>query len=364
MITWLTWAVALLIAGLGSVVIVQLFGLGKTKTRKVWTWIGVALIVAGGLPALGITNYGYDPINNPIKFGDSTLAVGDSGTGGVGTTPSTGSGSVIAGGCIYDGLSPKISGKNIITGASTGGSNAYQVLKNGVVTVTTSVSDGASISADYGDVVKVLYGNESNTFGFFGKVKEFTLPCDKYPQLIENLYANGSITTEVFTNKGSWTKDGTANFTGIGTNDVKTTDLRMSGQTFKGIDTGFIVIIEYNNTAFDKFELRTSDDLSAYPTVATPTTYTSPASGRTAVAYDVNEPIIGSGYKNFKLLVDASANGPTTANPDAGVNMTFMPKAPYIDDNSGGNFAGPSVLDENNRRNYLYTPVTNLFFTS
>ena len=168
------WIAGILIAiALGSLV----FG-GSKKSLKIAKWTGV--IGAVGLLTLVpfvATNLPF--LSNQINLGDSTLAVGDSGTGGVGTTPSTGSGSVIAGGCIYDGLSPKISGKNIITGASTGGSNAYQVLKNGVVTVTTSVSDGATISADYGDVVKVLYGNESNNLGFFGKVKEFTLPFDK-----------------------------------------------------------------------------------------------------------------------------------------------------------------------------------------
>lgn len=77
------------LAGLISAQAIIRKGKNAPKKRKMFTWIAIAVLIVGALPALGITNYGVSALGNQVSFGGSTLAIG----GGENTNQNTGGGS-------------------------------------------------------------------------------------------------------------------------------------------------------------------------------------------------------------------------------------------------------------------------------
>src|SRR3990167_10215199 len=332
---WLTWAVLLLIAGLGSVVVVQLFGVGGTKTRKMWTWIGVGLIVAGGLPALGLTDYGFSQINNQIPLGGSTLAVGDDGT-----DPGTPSNLVNTGKttlCAVEDTTVTLSGEDFYTSVGTGGTHRYKVGNN----IASTVSNAGTFTASPGDVLNVLWMNGSETSSsYFSASKSYTVPCIGTFPVTEKLYRNGTVTIEVYNEEGNLIATTVENET-VSAGDVVTLSAKLKGAYQRASPYGGVLIAEYGIPVLDDVII----DFGFPTKVATPSYYTLTNGSQTSKTYDV-PPIFGTESLSGQITIDVDdTRDPTAVQVDV-INLTYRAKDYFINQKTGGSYDGPGVEDE------------------
>lgn len=304
------------------------------KTRKTMGWVGAILLVPvlltvllpGTIPAL----------EKEIDF--SALSVGGDSSG---SNLSVGTGEI----CAIEDTTVTLAALDALTNAPTGGTHRYKI--DGIA---KTVADGGTFTASPGDLLDILYMNGSETQSkYFSKPLQVTVPC-KGTFVVPDvkLYSNGSVTIQVFNEEGNAvTADGVNESVAAG--DVVNLDMNIKGENDKAQIYGGVIVAQFLNTFVDDVIV----DLGGVKT-STPQYYTVTNGTYSTKTYTV-PPIIGTEKLEGRLIIDIDdTNGPTSVYIYQ-VNLTYYPNDYYIDEDAGGVYAGPDVIDEDSAQTKAYS---------
>lgn len=353
MLTWLTWALALISTGLIGIIGTQ-WKAKKRKTR-VWTfWIGIPLIVLGIVSLIGIWPL-LDGLAKPIPFGISTgLSVGG-GVGGDIGGPNLGKactpqflalGFVDVGGkcaCLNtDGdVTVTLSATDAITSQPAGTTHRYRVGGK----PASTVSNANTFTGSPGDIINILWGNETDS-NYYGAVTQEIIPCKGTETFTAELYQNGTITIEVFNEEGNLIDNAGENET-LGSGDIVNLPINLKGTFERGIPYGGVLVLEFNDTAYDEVAV----DFGLGEVKADiPGVYSVQYTAADVMAYEV-PPILSNQKLTGNLRIDV-ANVDPGQEAGGNINMTFYPKDYFINEEKGGIFDGPAVEDEDDTQTF------------
>lgn len=359
---WFVWVVVVITALLGTV-----FATSKKQEiagRSKWL-LAIPLLAVGiigaGLQFGFFTDLGFSPLSSGVEPVD-TGAVADNVTLEIPTTPS-GVSSVCQPGSSVSKTTIKLSAANAVTLAAAGGTHAYKVSGGSVSTV----ADGGTFDSSPGTTIEYLLMNESNTATYLGKKGSFTVPCSGTYELTQpdakgfvpgnKIYANGSLTMDLFNRDGNSMAAGVNNQS-MTTNDDFKLALRFTAPSEAGFEYGGVVIFEGNATAIDFSKLQLLDSAgNELPSATISSSLKRAGATERALKLWSVPGMISNAEYNYKIRVVAPGNNqPDTGVMSGGFNVSFQPKAPSIND---GVFADPAIEDEDNRYNYLYQPTIN-----
>lgn len=324
-LNWLTWAMLITLGGLLALVVVQLTGfVSKGKTRKVWTWISVGLLVAGGIPALGIYDYGFSALNNKVSFTGSTLAVGGEGEPQPVPTPD------ITGCNLGDPVTVTVSGIDKYTQSASGGTHRYK-LGGGVY---TTIADASTFTGSPYKSLYVLFGNASTT-GEFSTPKTFTLPCESVFTASAEMIDNSTITTYEYETDDTDDIDGLTENITIGADETKTAIVKLTSTKKSEFTYGFLAVVDFNKVAFDSaVPMDMSGNL--HPTAQGYNLYDLIGSANSTTKWFVLPPLIGGQDLLYKIDFESdTAVNPGPAGPQ-NATIRYYPINYYIDETAGG----------------------------
>lgn len=324
--TWLIIAGAVL--GLGAIVLAK-----KKGTRKTLGFIGLGLL---GVGLLGTFTMVIPQLQEPFAFTVTPPEEGE-----VPPIPPVEKGVIP---CPTEDVTVTLSSIGKYTAISTEGTHRYRV--NGAPAKT--VSNDGTFEASYGDILDILWMNESKT-GYFSAVDTFTVPCGGTKTFYTELAKNASLTVNIFNEEGNL-EDGVGENETLGTGDVVTLDMNVKGEFEKDFTHGFTLIVEMNKTAMDDIIIADEDGVELAD-VDVPAVYTTDF-GSDAKAKAYAFPAVISNIKwEGTITIDTDDN----TNPQPAINrttlgsniiLTFSANNYYIDDDNKGVYAGPAAEDE------------------
>ncbi len=342
------WVIA--VAG-AILLILGLTGSGKSKTTgKTFLWLGIAgLAVVFVIPMLGFDLLGglggvqpatiIQPTGGAIIQPTGDLTVCDLGT----STTVT------------------LSAVNKFTDVATGGTHAYRI-GNGPI---NTVADASTFSASPLQILKILYGNESDG-SYFGNTAEVKIPCqstfnpasDTPDFTAHRLGQNGTITFSVFNQDGNVINGNTENET-LGAGDTVSLKIDINGQNQREFSNGGVFILEVNKSDYDEENI-----FIDFPTlggrlvkVSTPNVHSLTSVDNIALAFDVG-PISGATLHTGTIYLDVDANNnPGDINDPV---LTFRPKDYFRNEDTGSSFDGPAVEDEDNVATFGHVTSTTI----
>lgn len=312
----------------------------QSKQRMTLRNIGFVVLGAGAL-LLAVPSIGTS-LGIPVDIALPTLTAAPSPT-----APAV----VPAGGCgpgSIEDATVTLSAQDAYTASATGGTHRYRV--NGAPAST--VSDGGTFTASAGDVIEVLWYNGA-TSTYFSARDTYTVPCNQgAPIFSTELVADGTQVIEVFNEEGNLIDSSGENET-LGAGDVVTLSANIKGAFQTGLPYGGVMVVEYNTTAYD-------DVIADFggSKVSVPDFYTVSSTGNIARAYSI--PAIASNdILRGSMVLDAD----DTINPavdNADVTITLYKSNYFINEDTGGSFDGPAVMDEDSAQIYSTTATFTL----
>lgn len=316
-----TWATLLLVAGLVLLAIAQFFMSGA-KSRKNVTKLGIGIAVVGVF-ALWILPVQLAFLNAPVSFLTQTTVPSDN-------APSTG---VCPAGIIVDTTTVTLRAQDKYTSTATGGTHRYRI--NGAP--ATTVSDGSTFSASPGDMLEILWGNETSS-SYYGAVSKEVVPCTGTKTFSTEMYANGTLTFRVFNEEGNIIDTSGENET-LAAGDIVNLRTELQGTFQKGFPYGGIVVVEYNKTEIDDVIVQLGGVATTVPSTYSIALGTSSATK----AYTVPA-ILSNQLLSGTIVIDADdSNGVTDAGDP---RLTFYPYDYFVNEDTGGSFDGPASVDE------------------
>jgi len=229
------------------------------------------------------------------------------------------------------------------TSVATGGSHRYKI--NGAPALT--VANAGTFTASPGDTLEILWFNATSGAYLSDRSVE-VIPCNAGTKTFSReLYANATVTVNVFNSAGNQIDGNTINET-IGAGDAKALQGEISASNKAGFSHGGVVTVEYNDTEFDEVTL-TSGTFGLSSRGGNPTVHKLTSVDNTAVSYNADA-LIGSGIKTFTVNYDAD----DTVNPGttSDIVITWRPNNYFINEDTAGSFDGPAVEDEDRTATY------------
>jgi hypothetical protein len=232
--------------------------------------------------------------------------------------------------------------------ALTGYTHQYRIVtKDGIESAAVNVNDGSTDTLYVGSKLKVLFAGANTTTGqYFAKEVEYLVPCEGSPNAFAQIYRNGTATIQVYNEEGNLID--VSNNETLATGDVASLDINIKGQSDRAQPNGFVAVIEYNSSDYDKVDLSIG---GVKEKVAIPTFFTVSSTANTAVAYKVPAMI-----DNNKLSGQLTLDVKSTANPGVatgnGPVIRLYALQYYTDEDAGGAFKGPAVEDQDGAATY------------
>ena len=328
-----------LIAGIiGAVLLILSLAKGyKDKgTKVIMTWLAIGGIVIAVLPAFMPVAFLTDPL------GGATIAVS------TGTIPTQ---SVVGGICGVEDTTVTISAVDAYTEASAGTTHRYRVNNGPALTV----ANAGTFTASPGDVISVLYGNETDGT-YYGFTETETLPCAGTKTISDKIYRNGTLTVEVFNEEGNLI-DGVENET-LANGDVVTLSSKLKGTYQRGFPHGGVIVAEFNGTGtstIDDVIVNFGGSETSVPGIYAITLGTNARTKAFTVPAILSNQIIEG-----KIVIDVDDTNNPVGTGDGDVVLTFYANDYFIDDDNSGAFAGPKVTDEDNVQTFLHTTASTL----
>src|SRR3990167_3254050 len=255
--------------------------------------------------------------------------------------------------CAVEDTTVTLSGQNKYTSVATGGNHRYRV--NGAPAKT--VADAGTFTASPGDVLSVLWLNESAT-GSFASTGTYTVPCSGTKTFSTLTVGNGSLTTKILDQDAN-DLISASNGENLAAGDVVDLSMTLQSDYQKDIPYGLVRVVEYNKSTLDEVKLLSDGFVlvsASVPISDTPIL----AGSSTRIAYLIPELLSNAEYK-YTVHIDAD----DTLNPSAlDSNITFRdyPRTFFVDDDNGGSYSGPAAEDEDNvvTRTGQYTSTLNI----
>ena len=322
----ITYALALLIFG-GALGIGGIVWGKKKETRKTMGVIGGIAFLIGVLPMIGVTQ--LDMLNQQIDFGGETLT----------QLPTTPGAPTL---CAIEDTTVTLSAIDKYTSAAAGTTHRYKI--NGAPALT--VSNAGTFTASPGDQLQILWGNGEDTT-YFGAVDTVTVPCSGTKTYDTELYANGTLTIEVFNEEGNLI-DGSAENETLAAGDVVTLEAKLKGQYQKGFIYGGVIVAEWNSSELDDVVVDFGGSETSVPQIYTITfSTTSSTKAYSVPAIISNQILTGS----IVLDADDSANPLDATDPV----LTFYPNDYFINEDAGASFDGPAAEDEDDVQTFAHS---------
>jgi len=329
--------------GLLGIAVVALFMKSKKSiTAAKWSGVSAAILLVAVfvLPGAGV-NLAF--LGNQVGSGGSPLAIGDNagaGTGGV--TQELPSGFCPG----IEDTTVKWLGYDAYNTSAAGGTHRYSI--NGAL-VTSTISDAGTATLSPGDVIETLWENGATT-SYFSAVSTVSVPCSGTFDIPQPLSMNGSLTSTFLESSAEQPITG---LTGVnqtlGVGDVKTVDMKLSGQYQTDYPYGFIAVFDYNATEIDNVILSDVAGNELIP-ATTPQSYTEfNPTANVIKTYLIAAPLKSTTENVYQVTIDSD----NTYNPGAGlgttnVTVTLYPRNYFLNEQAGGKFDGPAAEDESN----------------
>lgn len=324
----ITWAMLLIAVGL-VIGIVAFAKNMKKKSRQMTAFLGIAMLVIGVLPIMGLVPQ-LDGLNNLIQLGGETLAAGTTTT--VQETPS--------GICAVEDTTVTLSALSGGIGSAAGGTHRYRICNSGGCTPGLTVSDAGTFTASPGDNLEILFGNDSSTT-YYGELLNAKVPCSGTKTFFADVWRNGTLTIRVFNEEANLI-DSASEFETLDSGDSVTLDMNVQGAKDYGFPHGGLIVAEWDKNNITDVEVNLGGSLVNVPTVHTVknTTFSSKA-------YSVG-PILSNQKIEGTVYIESKSG----VNPDiqADIYLLFYPYDYYVNEEGGGVVSGPAVQDENNNQ--------------
>ena len=303
-------------------------------------FVGIALILAVALGAMQmgyLAGIGLSPFaitSAPQIEAPALMAVSQE------TAQSTPTGKCYG----VDDVTVTLSSVNADTNVPTGGSHRYKV--NGAPALT--VSNAGTLTASPGQMLEVMWYNESLTGGYFSAVDKFEVPCSSTKTFSKNLYMNGTRTIKVFNEEGNLITSSTNNET-LDNGDVVTLTAQIVGQYQKGMPYGGVIVADYNMSSYDDVVVNFGGSK-----VSTPNFYKVSSVDSTTKSYSVpaimsNQILQGS----VMIDVDDTFNPSESTTGEGVITLSLYPYNYYVNEDKAGSFEGPAVEDEDDAQRSL-----------
>jgi len=300
----------------------------KKKSRQLMAGIGIlGLVVAGYAVA----------VPGAIPQLDQTFTI--AGLTAAPTAPAPGA-PLVDGVCVgIEDTTVTVSGQDKFTASASGGTHRYRINNNPALTI----SDAGTFTASPGDVVSILFGNETSN-SYFGVVKTETIPCAGTHTISTETIQNGTLSISIFNEEGNIVDGNSENET-ITNGDTVNLKIEIRGTNNRGFPYGGVFVIEMNGTEYDEEDtdlsfVGLSVTKTTVPAVHTPT-YTSHRS----IAFEVGAFEEADLRAGTLTLVADSTNDPTDG---ADPTITFRANDYFINEDTGGSYDGPAIQDEDN----------------
>lgn len=314
-----------------------------SKVRKnifMFAWvIGGAGVLLVAVPTLG-TQLGI-----PADFNLGTNQ-GQVVTQSIVAPTSPGSPVTTTGKCIgVEDTTVTLSAINKYTTAQTGGTHRYRL--NGGPALT--VSNAGTLTASPGDKISVLWMNGSETPSiYFSAVADEVIACAGTQTLSANLYQNGTMTIEVYSEEANLI-DGIATNESLANGDVVTLQAKLKGQYQRGFPYGGVIVAEYPLAVYDDVIVDFGGKL-----VSRPTFYTQFNGSQTTKTYSVPA-LLNTDVLQGKVTIDVDDTINPTADGMNNITLTYYPNDYYVDNKNGGIYSGPAVEDEDSTQTKKYS---------
>lgn len=216
-------------------------------------------------------------------------------------------------------------------GAATTSKNLYRIVSDGTpITTWTEVAGAATFTSNPGDEVQIAFGIGASDDDDepFGPYKEWTIPCQSYPKLTQEVIddtAAGTSLSSTLYDPNDGNSISSTDPVDLDAGQVKSIKWVLSGVfeesygnpwCWSGMGKGNVVTIKYNNTQIDSIAL-TDASGSELQAVTTPSLYAS-AAGFLTKSYQI-APIESTKEMTYFITVDTD----DSINPDGGIaNMT------------------------------------------
>ena len=276
-------------------------------------------------------------------------------------TSGTSSTSVCPAGVIVDKTTITLSAQDEYTSISTGGTHRYRINGNPALTV----ADAGTFTASPGDIVEVLFFNESKSgaSNYFGVSKKVPVECKGSQTISAKLSTNGTVapTINIFNEEGNIVEGSggsSAENETLGAGDVVSLKVEFKPTFQTGFPSGAVLIFEYGQAVYDDVKVSIGGvDLTK---TGVPTSYTRRYVNNNTVAYEF-PPTKSLETVTATITIDVDdTNNPTAAGGAENIPITFIPKNVFVNDDLGGSYSGPSVEDEDSVPTFRHATRTNI----
>lgn len=321
------WIIAIVLAliGIGAWTVK-----GKKVANFIPKWLAVFVGVGGAIFII-VMQMGYLATYGIPALTSVPLAV----------TPGVPSQITPSGICAVEDTTVTLSASNAYTSGATGGYHRYRI--NGAPALV--IADAGTLTASPGDQLQILWYNASYSGvanPYYSDVSTEVVPCSGTKTFTKALYQNGTITIQVFNEEGNLIDNANENET-VSAGDIVTLKGEIKGTYQRGLPWGGVLIAEYNATDTDDVIL----DFGGSKT-STPNIYVISETNRKTVAYTIPA-ILGNDVLTGKITLDMDDDNSGTSE---WINLTLVPNNYFINEDTGGSYAGPSPEDEDSARTF------------